>query len=58
MMKIRHVLADGREVESVDGIIVPTTGATAAVYKIVAEFANKHSETVLKDKEEVKTATA
>ena len=41
---IKHVLADGREVESIEGFVVPHTGATAAVYQIVAEVARNHLE--------------
>lgn len=54
---IRHILADGREVKSVEGLVVPHTGATATVYHIVAEFARNHSE-VIRNKEETKNATA
>lgn len=54
---IRHILADGREVKSVEGLVVPHTGATAAVYRIVTEFAKNHPE-VTKHKEETKDATA
>ncbi len=57
-MKIRHILADGREVESIEGIVVPNTGATAAVYHIVAEFAKKHSEIRCQNKDREKEATA
>lgn len=41
---IRHVLADGREVESVEGMVIPRTGATAAVYRIVEGFVRSHHE--------------
>ena len=54
---IRHILADGREVQSIEGLVVPNTGATAAVYRIVAEFAKNHPEAT-KHKEETKDATA
>lgn len=53
---IRHTLADGREVQSVEGLVVPHTGATSAVYRIVAEHAKNHKE--VKNKEETKDATA
>lgn len=49
---IRHILADGREVESVEGFVVPPTGPTAAVYSIVVEFAKNHKD-IKKNKEEV-----
>lgn len=35
---VRHILADGREVESIEGFVIPPTGATAAVYRIVADI--------------------
>lgn len=35
---IRHVLADGRKVESIKGMVVPPAGKTVAVYNIVAEI--------------------
>lgn len=54
---IRHILADGREVKSVEGLVVPHTGATAAVYRIVAEFAKNHPESI-QSKEDTKDATA
>ena len=54
---IRHILADGREVKSVEGLVIPNTGATAAVYRIVAEHARNHQEAV-HNKEETKNATA
>lgn len=37
-MTIRHILADGTEVESIEGRVIPPTGATEAVYRLVAEF--------------------
>ena len=40
---IIHILSDGREVESVEGFVIPTTGATAAVYHIIAEHTKKHN---------------
>lgn len=38
---VRHILADGREVDSIEGMVVPTTGPTAVVYRIVADFYKK-----------------
>lgn len=54
---IRHILADGREVKNVEGLVVPHTGATATVYHIVAEHARNHPG-VIRNKEETKNATA
>ena len=52
---IRHILSDGREVESIEGFVIPTTGVTAAVYQIITEHAKKHNS----KKDEYKTnATA
>ena len=53
---IRHVLADGREVESVEGLVIPTTGATAAVYKIVADVVMNRLEATKQNKEEKSNA--
>lgn len=49
---VRHILADGREVKSVEGLVIPTTGPTAAVYRIAADFLQNHPEIVHQDKEE------
>lgn len=54
---VRHILADGREVKSIEGLVVPNTGATAAVYRIVTEFAKNH-QTKTTNKEETKDASA
>lgn len=53
---IRHILADGREVKSVEGLVIPNTGATAAVYRIVAEHARNHP--AVKKKEDKRNASA
>lgn len=39
---VRHILADGREVDSIEGFVIPNTGRTAAVYHIVAEISRKY----------------
>ena len=54
---VRHILADGREVKSIEGLVVPNSGAAAAVYRIVTEFAKKH-QTKATNKEEGKNASA
>lgn len=41
---IRHILADGREVESVEGMVIPRTGTTAAVYRVVEGFVRSRQE--------------
>ena len=55
---VRHFLADGREVESIEGMIVPPTGETAAVYRIVAEILKKNPKKKQQSKEEGTNATA
>lgn len=54
---IRHILADGREVQSVEGLVVPATGVTAAVYRIIADHAKNHTEAT-HNKEEKRNASA
>lgn len=39
---IRHILADGREVDSIEGFVVPCTGTTEAVYHLAAECMRKN----------------
>lgn len=57
-MKVIHILADGREVESIEGMIIPNTGATAAVYRIIADFARNHPEIYKQISEKAKDAIA
>lgn len=38
---IRHILSDGREVESIAGFVIPPTGPTATAYHIVEQFARR-----------------
>ena len=54
---IRHFLADGREVESIEGIVIPTTGVTEAVYRIVADHQKNPKKTIQKNKEAQTNAT-
>ena len=35
---IKHVLADGTQLKSIEGRIIPPTGKTEAVYKLIADF--------------------
>ncbi len=35
---IKHILADGTEIESIEGRIIPPTGKTEAVYRLIADF--------------------
>ena len=55
---IRHILADGREVESIEGMVIPTTGPTAAVYRIVSDYAKNRQKITQQSKEGKKNATA
>ena len=48
---IRHILADGREVESIEGFVIPPTGPTAAVYRIVEQFAGRQQAEEYQKKE-------
>ncbi len=41
---IKHVMADGRELDSIEGIVIPTTGPTAAVYQIIANHAKQRTK--------------
>lgn len=35
---IKHILADGTELKSIEGQTIPPTGKTEAVYRLIAEF--------------------
>lgn len=35
---VRHILADGTELKSIEGRTIPPTGKTEAVYRLVAEL--------------------
>lgn len=35
---IKHILADGTELKSIEGRTIPPTGKTEAVYRLVAEL--------------------
>lgn len=35
---IKHILADGTELKSIEGRTIPPTGKTEAVYKLIAGF--------------------
>lgn len=37
-MKIKHILSDGRELDSIEGFRLPYTAATATAYRLLAEF--------------------
>lgn len=35
---IKHILADGTELKSIEGLVIPPTGKTEAVYRLIAGF--------------------
>lgn len=35
---VKHVLADGTELKSIEGRTIPPTGKTEAVYRLIAEL--------------------
>lgn len=35
---IKHILADGTELKSIEGRVIPPTGKTEAVYRLIAEL--------------------
>ena len=35
---IKHILADGTEIKSIEGLTIPPIGKTEAVYRLVAEL--------------------
>ena len=55
---IIHILSDGREVESIEGYVIPTTGPTEAVYKILADHARKRPGSTQENNEDIADATA
>ena len=57
-MKVIHILADGQQVENIEGMIIPNTGATTAVYRIIADFVAKHPEVHERNTERTKEAIA
>lgn len=48
---VRHILADGREVSSIEGFVIPKTGRTEVVYKIVANIMRDRHEKAIAEKE-------
>lgn len=48
---VKHILADGREVDSIEGFVIPPTGATEVVYRIVIEHCRKRSKANKKENE-------
>ncbi len=48
-VKVHHILADGRKVDSIDGYVVPNGGETAAVYQLIADLIQKKKEDKLNE---------
>lgn len=40
-IKVKHVLADGRRLDSVEGFVIPNTGQASAVYQIAAQITDR-----------------
>lgn len=38
---ITHVMADGRVLDSIEGYVIPCSGHTAVVYRILADCVNR-----------------
>lgn len=49
---IKHILADGTKLDSIEGIIIPASGDTEAVYRILDGFAKRRAQATNKAKEE------
>lgn len=41
-VKVRHILADGTMLDSIEGHVVPATGETEITYKFLAEYFMKY----------------
>lgn len=48
-VKVHHILADGREVDSIEGYVVPNGGETSAVYQLIADLIQKKKENKLNE---------
>lgn len=35
---VKHILADGTELKSIEGRVIPPTGKTEAVYRLIADY--------------------
>lgn len=40
---VKHILADGTELKSIEGRVIPPTGKTEAVYRLIADFLTSRS---------------
>lgn len=46
---IKHILADGTELKSIEGQTIPPTGKTEAVYKLIADFLTSQKPSTAKE---------
>lgn len=54
MANVRHFLADGREVDSIDGYVVPASGPTERLYWFLIERWEKQEREKQKKEQERK----
>lgn len=40
-VKVKHVLADGRELDDIKGFVIPNSGICSTVYQIAAEITDR-----------------
>nr|DAH45813.1 MAG TPA: hypothetical protein [Caudoviricetes sp.] len=40
-IKVKHVLADGRKLDSIEGFVIPNTGHASVVYQIAAQITDR-----------------
>lgn len=48
-VKVHHILADGREADSIEGYVVPNSGETSVVYQLIADVIQKKKENKLNE---------
>lgn len=41
---VKHILADGTELTSIEGRVIPPTGKTEAVYRLIANYIMEHQK--------------
>lgn len=50
-VKVVHIMADGKVLDSIEGVVIPLTPETLPAYKLLAEYRQKLlNKTVTKDK--------
>ena len=48
---VKHIMADGRVLESIEGVVIPETAATRRAYELLAAIAKKEREPERKENE-------